>query len=150
MTDWRNNLVADRAGARSVLRTARRIAVVGIKPETRSNEPAHYVPAYLKQAGYEVVPVPCYYPEVTSILGSPVYRDLAQVPGHVDLVVLFRRSGDVPAHVTAILALAPDAVWFQSGIRNDQAAEELARAGILVVQDRCTMVEHRALRTGPP
>lgn len=146
MEDWRENLVEDRAGALDVLRQARRIAVIGIKPETHAGQPAHSVPAYLQRAGYEIVPVPSYYPDVTEILGQQVYRELTAIPGTIDLVVVFRRPGDVPGHVPDILAKAPRAVWFQSGIRNDQAAEALARAGIRVVQDRCTMVEHRYLR----
>jgi uncharacterized protein len=101
------------------------------------------VPAYLQRAGFDVVPVPVYYPDVTEILGQPVHRDLATVPGPVDLVNVFRRSRDVPAHVDDLIALEPRAVWLQSGIRHSESAERLARAGIQVVQDRCAMVEHR-------
>jgi len=147
MNDWQEYVVGDRAGALDLLRHARRVAVLGIKPESRAGQPAHSVPAYLQRAGYEIIPVPCYYPEVTEILGQPVYRKVADIPGEVDLVVVFRRPEDIPQHIPDILAKAPTAVWFQSGIRNDQAAEQLARAGIRVVQDRCTMVEHRRLRT---
>jgi predicted CoA-binding protein len=87
-------------------------------------------------AGYDVVPVPVYYPEVTQILGRPVYRTLASVPGPVDLVNVFRRPEHIPAHVPDILAVRPKAVWLQLGIRHDEAAEALARTGIRVVQDR--------------
>ena len=100
---------------------------------------------YLANAGLEVVPVPVYYPEVTEILGRKVYRKLADVPGSIDMVNVFRRSEDIPPHVEDILAAKPKSVWFQSGIRHDGAAERLARAGIKVVQDLCLMVEHRAL-----
>jgi hypothetical protein len=126
-----------------VLRRSKRIAVLGIKPESRSSAPAHYVSAYLQHAGYEVVPVPVYYPDVTEILGEPVYRTLVEVPGAVDLVVVFRKSRDVTAHIDDIVAKQPGAVWMQLGIRNDDAAERFAEAGIDVVQDRCTMIEHR-------
>ena len=126
-----------------VLRRSKRIAVLGIKPESRSSAPAHYVSAYLQHAGYEVVPVPVYYPDVTEILGEPVYRTLGEVPGEVDLVVVFRKSRDVTAHIDDIVAKQPGAVWMQLGIRNDDAAERFAEAGIDVVQDRCTMIEHR-------
>jgi predicted CoA-binding protein len=143
MADWRLNLIEGREGAQDVLRRTRRIAVIGIKPESRAGQPAHSVPAYLQRAGYEVIPVPCYYPEVTEILGQKVYRRLVEIPGAIDLVVVFRRSHDVPQHVSDILAAKPGAVWLQSGIRNQAVAETLARAGIQVVQDRCTMVEHR-------
>src|SRR5690606_38382580 len=117
-------------------------------------QPAYFVPRYLKEVGYEVVPVPVYYPEATEILGEPVYRNLADVPPPIDMVVVFRRSTDIPDHVDDLIAAAPKAVWFQSGIRNDAAARRLAEAGIRVVQDRCTMVDHRRVvcslfRTSP-
>jgi len=89
--------------------------------------------------------VPVYYPEVTEILGRPVFRKLADIPGPIDLVDVFRRPGDLRQHVEDILAKRPRAVWFQSGIRHDEIAETLAVAGIKVVQDRCLMVEHRRL-----
>jgi hypothetical protein len=92
-------------------------------------------------AGYEIVPVPVYYPEVTEILGKPVVRKLADVGRPIDMVNVFRRPNDIPPHVDDILAAKPKSVWFQLGIRNDEAAEKLARAGIKVVQDRCLMVE---------
>lgn len=142
-TTWRDNLVTDEAEVRELLRTARTLAVLGIKPEDRSGRPAHYVPEYLQDAGYEIIPVPVYYPDVTEILGRPVYREVAAVPEAVDMVVVFRRPGDIPPHVDDIIAKGPKAVWFQAGIRNDEAAERLARAGIRVVQDRCTMADHR-------
>src|ERR687891_641578 len=74
-----------------------------------------------------------------------LYRRVADGPWEVDLVNVFRRSQDIPPHLDDILAKRPRAVWFQSGIRNDRAAETLARAGIQVVQDRCLMVEHRSI-----
>ena len=95
--------------------------------------------------GFEIIPVPVYYPDVTEILGQKVYRKLVEVPGEIDLVNVFRRSIDIPPHVEDILAKKPKAVWFQSGIRHDVAARELAEQGIKVVQDRCLMVEHRTL-----
>jgi predicted CoA-binding protein len=128
-----------------VLRDAKRVAVLGIKTEDQRSAPAFYVANYLNRVGYDVVPVPVYYPDVTEILGKKVYRTVAEIPGDVDLVVVFRRGIDIPPHVDDIIAKKPKAVWFQAGIRNDDAAQRLADAGIDVVQDRCTMVEHRAL-----
>ncbi len=145
MEDWRNNLVEDGAGIRELLRGVRRIAVLGIKTEAQSGQPAFYVPRYMQGAGFEIVPVPVYYPDATEILGQPVYRRLADIPGEVDLVNVFRRGADVPPHVDDILAARPRAVWMQSGIRNEDAARRLAEAGVRVVQDRCLMVEHRML-----
>ncbi|MFP2904536.1 MULTISPECIES: CoA-binding protein [Pyxidicoccus] len=140
---WEQNLVEDEAGVERVVQGARRVAVLGIKTEQQSGQPAFYVPDYLARAGVDVVPVPVYYPDVTHILGKPVFRRLADVPGEVDLVDVFRRPQDIDAHVDDIIAKKPKAVWFQSGIRNDAAAEKLAKAGIQVVQDRCLMVDHR-------
>lgn len=143
--DWQQNILEQQSKIDELLRQVRRIAVLGIKTEAQQGQPAFYVPAYLQRAGFEIVPVPVYYPEVTQILGSPVYRKLADIPGEIDLVNVFRRAEDIPGHVADILAKRPKAVWFQSGIRNDQAAQTFAQAGIQVVQDRCLMVEHRAL-----
>jgi predicted CoA-binding protein len=143
--DWRENLITTDEGLRALLAETRRVAVLGIKTERQAYQPAFYVPQYLAAAGLEVVPVPVYYPEVTEILGQKVYRRLADVPGPVDMVNVFRRPDDIPPHVEDILAARPKSVWFQSGIRHDQTAERLARAGIKVVQDLCLMVEHRAL-----
>lgn len=145
MPDWESNLVRSEAELRDLLQGARRIAVLGIKTEKQAGQPAFYVPEYLHQAGYEVVPVPVYYPDATEILGRRVYRSLADVPGEIDIVNVFRRSEDVPPHVDDILAARPKAVWMQSGIRNDEAARRLAEAGIRVVQNRCIMVDHRRL-----
>ena len=75
--------------------------------------------------------------------GEPVYRTVSGVPGDVDMVNVFRRGHDVPPHVDDIIAKRPKSVWMQLGIRNDAAAERLARAGIDVVQDRCLLVELR-------
>ena len=145
MTDWRTNLVEDSAGIREIFQGARRVAVLGIKTEAQAGQPAFYVPEYLQRAGYEIIPVPVYYPDATTILGQPVYRRVADVPGPVELVVIFRRSQDVPPHVDDLLAAKPKAVWMQSGIRNEDAARRLAEAGIRVVQDRCAMIDHRRL-----
>ncbi len=143
--DHRANLLERTGDIRDLIAATRRIAVLGIKTERQASQPAFYVPRYMHRAGFDVVPVPVYYPEVTEILGEPVYRRLADVPGPVDLVNVFRRSTDIEAHLDDMLAARPAAVWFQSGIRHDAVAETLARAGIKVVQDRCLMVEHRAL-----
>ena len=143
MDDWQANLVVSDRAVRALLASSRRIAVLGIKPESRSHKPAHTVPRFLQERGYEIIPVPVYYPDVTTILGQPIYRRLVDVPGPIDLVNVFRKPEDVPPHVPDIIAKHPKAVWLQLGIRNDEAARQLAEAGILVVQDRCTAMEHR-------
>ncbi|MGH7679164.1 MAG: CoA-binding protein [Gemmatimonadaceae bacterium] len=139
MTAWQSHLIEDDEGIARILRETRRIAVLGIKME--ASQPAYYVPAYCQRSGLEIVPVPVYYPDATEILGERVYRRVADVPGDVDMVNVFRRPRDVPPHVDDIIAKQPRSVWLQLGIRNDEAAERLARAGIDVVQDRCLMVE---------
>jgi uncharacterized protein len=143
---WRDNLVSDAEGIARIVRECRRIAVLGIKTEAQHDRPAFYVAEYMARAGYDVVPVPVYYPEVTRILDRPVYRAVRDVPGPVDMVDVFRRPSDIPPHVDDILAARPRVVWLQLGIRHEQAAETFARAGIQVVQDRCLLVEHRRLR----
>jgi predicted CoA-binding protein len=145
VTNWRENIIETDAGLRELLAETRRVAVLGIKTEAQGFQPAFYVPQYMASAGFEVIPVPVYYPEVTRILGREVYRKLSDVPGRIDMVNVFRRSEDVPPHLEDILAARPKSVWMQSGIRDDSVAERLARSGIKVVQDRCLMVEHRAL-----
>ena len=141
---WQQHLIDDDAGIRALLERTHRIAVLGIKT-AESRQPAYYVPEYAKRAGYEIVPVPVYYPEETEILGEPVYRTVSAVPGEVDMVNVFRRARDIDAHVEDIIAKRPASVWFQLGIRNDPAAERFARAGIDVVQDRCLLVELGAI-----
>lgn len=140
---WRANLITSQEGIRRILEGAKRIAVLGIK--IQSDRPAHYVPEYAQTAGYEIIPVPVYYPDATEILGKKVYRKIAEIPGDVDIVNVFRRSEHIPPHIDDIISKKPTAVWFQSGIRNDEAAEKLAKAGIEVVQDECLMVELRRI-----
>ena len=143
MTDWRNNIVKDVEGIRQVLLATKRVAVLGIRSERDSSRPAFYVPQYLISAGLQVIPVPIHDLKVDTILGQRLFRRLIDIPGELDLVDVFRRSEDIPAHLDDLLAKKPTAVWFQSGIRNDEVAESLAHAGIKVVQDRCLMVDHR-------
>lgn len=143
--DWRSNILKTNDEVRELLSETQRIAVLGIKPESHAGQPAFYVSKYMADAGYEIIPVPVYYPEVTEILGKPVYRSLMSVPGEIDMVNVFRRSHDIAKHAADILEKKPRSVWFQLGIWNDELAEKFARAGIKVVQDLCLMVEHRTL-----
>ena len=142
--DWRASLVDDDAGLTRILREARTIAVLGAKAPPY--EPAHYVPAYLRDRGYRILPV---NPTIAGrrLFDVPVVATLADLAEPVDLVEVFRRPEYLPGHAEEILALPrrPAVVWFQLGIRHDGAAERLARAGLRVVQDRCMMPEHRRL-----
>lgn len=136
-------LITDEEDIRAVVRGLKRVAVLGIKPESRADQPAFTVPRYLQSTGIDIVPVPVYYPDVTEILGQKVYRTLAEVPGDVDCVDVFRRPQDLPPHLEDILAKRPPLVWLQLGIRNDAFARALTADGIDVIQDRCLLVDHR-------
>ena len=143
MTNWQENILTGSDQIRELLAATRTVAVLGIKTEAQAGQPAFYVPESLALAGLDIIPVPVYYPEVTEILGRPVYRRLVDIPVEVDLVDIFRRPQDIPQHVDDILTKKPKAVWLQSGIRHDEVAQTLAEAGIKVVQDRCLMVDYR-------
>jgi hypothetical protein len=142
--DWRQNLIDDDEGLRRILRETRTIAVLGAKAEPFA--PAHYVPAYLLERGYRILPV---NPLLAGhrLFGVPVVGRLADLSETPDLIDVFRRPEHLPGHAEEILTMRelPSVVWFQLGIRHDGAAERLARGGLRVVQDRCMMPEHRRL-----
>ena len=141
--NWRDHLIETPAQIKDLLENTHRIAVLGIKPDP--DQPAYYVPDHAERVGYEIVPVPVYYKDLTEMMGKKVYRKIADIPGDIDMVNVFRRPKDIPPHVDDIIAKKPKSVWFQLGIRNDDAAEKLARAGIDVVQDHCLLVELRRI-----
>lgn len=142
---WRKHLLESDEQIAQLLTKPGRVAVLGIKTEAQRGQPAFSVAEALQSEGWDVVPVPTYYPDVTQILGKPVFRKVDAVPGPIDIVDVFRRPQDVAAHLPELLAAKPRAVWLQLGIRHDATAEALARAGIDVVQDRCLIVEWRRL-----
>lgn len=144
--DWKSNLIETREQIRALLAETKRIAVLGMERDEKSERPAYYVPQYMMDAGFEIIPVPVKYPGLDRVAGLQAYPSVSGVPGEIDMVNVFRRAQDIPPHVPDILAKRPKSVWFQLGIRNDAAAETLARAGIKVVQDLCLMVEHRRSR----
>ena len=141
--NWRDHLIETPAQIKNLLENTHRIAVLGMKPDP--DQPAYYVPDHAEHAGYDIVPVPVYYPDLTEMMGKKVYRRLSDIPGSVDMVNVFRRPKDIPPHIDDIIAKKPKSVWFQLGIRNDDAAEKLARAGIDVIQDHCLLVELRRI-----
>ena len=130
------NLIESTADIAEVARTCRVVAVVGMKDETRSWQPAYAIPKMLVDRGIEVIPV---NPTIERTMGRQSYANLAEVPGEYDLIDVFRRIDVIPALADEILALPrkPEVVWLQSGIRHDAAALKLAEAGIKVVQDAC-------------
>ena len=133
---------SDRAAIAEIVRTSRRIAVVGLSP--KPERPSHGVAAYLQRAGYTIIPV---RPTGATILGEPVHSNLrvAAAAGPIDIVNVFRRSEFVPALLDDLLAVRPRLVWLQVGIRDDPTAQRLEAAGIPVVMDRCLAVDHQFL-----
>jgi len=127
---------------RTILRTARRIAVVGLS--RKPHRASHSVSAYMQRQGYEIVPV---HPAGGVTLGEPVHRDLrsAAATGPIDIVNIFRRSEFVPALLEDILAVRPRLVWMQLGVEDEATARKLREAGIAVVMDRCLAVDHHSL-----
>jgi uncharacterized protein len=119
---------------------------LGIKTEEKSSAPAYYVPKALKESGMRIIPVPVYHPEATHILDEPVVRDLKALNQKVDIVDVFRRPPDLPAHLEDILAMnpPPGCVWLQSGISNPDFEQRLVKEGIPVVVSRCLMVDRAA------
>jgi predicted CoA-binding protein len=133
-------LEADQTRIRSLLQSARRIAVVGLSP--RPERDSHRVASYLQERGYEIVPV---YPREETILGAHVYRRLQDIPGGIDIVDVFRRSEDLPGVVDEALLARVPALWFQLGCIHPEAAARAVAGGIDVVMDRCLMVDHARL-----
>jgi len=133
---------------RRVLETSRVVAVLGASPT--AGRAAHYVPAYLASQGYRIIPVnPVHAGK--SLFGERVRAGLGEVCEAVDIVDVFRRSDAVPGHLEEILAMEPRPrlVWLQLGIRHDATAEALSAEGIDVIQDRCTLADHRRMGIAP-
>jgi predicted CoA-binding protein len=137
------------ARLREILTGSPTVAVLGIHREP--DKAAYYVPEYLHDEGYRVIGVnPKFVSE--TLFGNPVLANLREIKEPVDLVDVFRRPDAILQHVADILAMSPrpKVVWFQLGIKNDEAAQKLEEAGIIVVQNRCTLADHQRLGLGPP
>jgi len=135
-----NDISTQPEAIRSLLQQARTIAVVGIsaKPDRPSHEVAHY----LQHAGYTIIPVNPAYEEV---LGQKCYPSLHEVPGKIDMVDVFRKAAEVMAVVDEAIAVGAGSVWLQLGVIAPDATDKAAAAGLKVVSDRCTKIEHRRL-----
>ncbi len=128
------------------LQQARTIAVLGAHKDP--SRPAHYVPKYLREQGYRLLPVnPRFQGE--ALFGEKVVASLLDLKEPVDILDVFRPSSALLGHLEEVLALRPGLVWLQSGIQNPEFEKALEGAGIPVVADRCLMVEHRRLFLGP-
>jgi predicted CoA-binding protein len=137
------------ARLREILSGSPTVAVLGIHHEP--DKAAFYVPEYLHDEGYRIIGVNPHLVDET-IFGERVHASLRDIRDPIDLVDVFRRSDAIPEHLDDILAMEPrpKVVWFQLGVRNDEAAKQLEDNGILVVQNRCTLADHQRLGLGAP
>lgn len=123
-----------------ILKTVKTVAVVGLS--SRPNRAGYYVPAYLQEAGYRIIPV---NPHLKQALGEKAYPDLLAVPEPVDLVLVFRRSEEVLPVVEQAIQIGAKVIWMQVGVANEPAAARAKAAGLEVVMDACIMIDHRSL-----
>ena len=128
------------ASIRRILNDSRTIAVVGLSP--KPHRPSHQVARYLMEAGYIIIPV---NPGQDRILGLPCFPNLRAIPGTVDLVDIFRRQEKVMPIVEDAIAIGAKYIWMQEGIVNVEAAARAEAAGLVVVMDRCTKIDHMNL-----
>ena len=127
-----------------ILSHCRTIAVVGLSP--KPHRASFDVARSMQGQGYRIIPV---NPNATEVLGEKAYPSLTEAAQHehIDLVNCFRNSADIPPIVDEAIAIGAQAVWMQLGIRHPAAAARAEAAGLLVVQDRCLMVDHRVLQS---
>lgn len=126
---------------KAILGEVKTIAVLGLSPDPSKD--SYRVAEYLQSAGYTIVPV---YPKEETILGEKVYRSLAEIPFQIDMVNIFRKPDALNAIADACIARGDVKVfWAQKGIVNNDAAEHAKNAGMKVVQNHCSMVEHRLI-----
>ena len=135
-----NTVLSSDPEIRELLQSARTIAVVGLS--ARTTRPSYGVARYLAEAGYEIIPV---NPHADNWEGIPAFPDLSSIDRKVDLVDVFRRPDFLPATVEDAIQAGVGAVWTQLGVDNPQATEMCVNAGIPIVINRCTAIEHRRL-----
>jgi len=123
-----------------ILKSSHTIAVVGLS--SNPMRPSNGVAAYLKRAGYRIIPV---NPKESEVLGEKCYARLEDVPEKIDIVDIFRRSEYVPEIVESAIRIGAKTVWMQEGVIHEEAAERARNAGLKVVMDRCTLKEHRKM-----
>ncbi len=128
---------ATNAEIAELLRTTKVIAVVGLSP--KPERPSHSVSAYMKDQGYTIIPV---NPGQKEILGEKAYGSLAEIPGSIDMVNIFREPSAVPEIVDQAIAKKAKSVWMQEGIVHNEAAEKARTAGLKVVMNKCLYKEH--------
>ena len=128
---------------KTILEQVKVIAVVGLS--RRESRPGYYVPAYMHAVGYRIIPVNPYLEEA---LGEKAYPDLLSIPEPVDMVVIFRRSEDVPPVVDDAIEIGAKVVWMQLGIINEEAAAKARAGGLQVVMNSCIKIDHQRLFGG--
>lgn len=122
---------------KEILTKYRTIAVVGLSPD--DGKPSHEVAAYLKRAGYRIIPV---NPAAPEVLGEKSYASVTEIPEAVEIVDVFRRSEFVPEIVEQAIAKGAKVLWLQEGVVHEEAARRAREAGLEVVMDRCMLKEH--------
>ena len=126
-----------------ILRNSRTVALVGVSPNPLRS--SNFVATYLTRTPYTVWPV---NPHADEVLGHKAYPSLADLPESPDIVDCFRKASELPAVVKEAIAVGAKVVWFQLGLRNEEAAEMAIEAGLKVVQDRCLKIEHARFAGG--
>ena len=127
----------EKCDIKEILTRYKIVAVVGLSPD--QGKPSHEVAAYLKRAGYRIIPV---NPACQEVLGERCYPTVSDIPGEVEIVDIFRRSEFVPEIVEQSIAKGAKVVWMQEGVVHEAAAQRAEAAGIAVVMDRCMLKEH--------
>lgn len=135
-----NDISTDRDAIRRLLEATRTIAIVGISPNP--HRPSNEVARYLRDAGYTIIPV---NPACDEVLGEKCYPSLHEVPMRIDMVDVFRKAEDVAPVVESAIAVGAGSIWLQLGVIAPEAAQHAAQAGLKVVMDRCTKIEHALL-----
>lgn len=132
---------ANKQEIKEIFNITKTIAVVGLSPD--ESKDSHRVAKYLQEQGFKIVPI---YPKEETILGEKVYRSLAEIPFEIDMVNIFRKPDILPLVADACIERGDVKIfWAQKGIVNNEAAQKAKDAGMRVVQNMCTMVEHRTL-----
>ncbi len=129
--------------ALKIMRETKTIAVVGFS--RRPSRAGYYVPAYLQEQGYRIIPV---NPYLEDALGEEAYATLSDIPEPVDLVLIFQRSENVPPFVNQAIEIGAKSVWMQLGISNATAAAQARAAGLDVIENACLLVEHKHATSG--
>ena len=128
------------ATIRKVLRNSKTIAVVGLSP--KPHRPSHQVASYLMEVGYTIIPI---NPGQDNILGRTCYPNLRAIPTPVDMVDIFRRQETVLPIVEEAISIGAQFIWMQEGIINKEAAAKAESAGLIVIMNRCTKIDHITL-----